>query len=182
MEEGFWRADSKGAGDWRSVLEEYDAARDPRLLGEALAHAALRREAEKWWVEVAERMKPAADEEMARRGALEAYYRDLEEVDARLRDAAEPVAERLAESGWLPEPGSSRILRGLVEEKRRAELEWAASALEELLRLRAWVRALKARHARAGINTHALDERLASLEKLIKVLYEYLDQLEASSI
>ena len=112
--------------------KEYGAVRDPRLLGGALARAALRDEAGEWWVEVAEGLRPAA-EEVAGREALEVYYRDLEEVDARLRNAVEPVAERLAASGWLPEPGSSRVLRGLVEGRRRAELEWAASALEELL-------------------------------------------------
>ena len=51
-----------------------------------------------------------------------------------------------------------------------AGLEWAAAALEELLVLGAWIRMLRARHAGASINTHALSERLARLEELIEVL------------
>ncbi|RLE95672.1 MAG: hypothetical protein DRJ96_08120, partial [Thermoprotei archaeon] len=61
-----------------------------------------------------------------------------EEVDARLCDAAEPVAERLAESGWLPGPGYSRVLRGLTEEKltfqgRLGRGLWHGTPVEEAL-------------------------------------------------
>jgi len=59
-----------------------------------------------------------------------------------------------------------------------AGLEWAVTALEELLVLGAWIGALRARHAGAGINTHALSERLARLEELLNVLYEYIEGLE----
>ena len=56
-----------------------------------------------------------------------------------------------------------------------AGLEWAIAALEKLLVLRAWIRMLRARHAGAGINTHALSERL---EMLIEALHEYIERLE----
>ena len=52
-----------------------------------------------------------------------------------------------------------------------AGLEWAAAALEELLVLGAWIRMLRARHARGGLNTRAL-------EKLVEVPHEYIKRLE----
>ncbi|RLF01740.1 MAG: hypothetical protein DRK00_10955 [Thermoprotei archaeon] len=70
------------------------------------------------------------------------------------------------------------VVEGAHQEKK-PRLEWAISALEELLKLMAWVNMLRARYAREGLNTHALDERMMRLEKkLVDVLHEYLNRLE----
>ena len=60
-----------------------------------------------------------------------------------------------------------------------AGLEWAAAALEELLVLGAWIRMLRARHSRLGINTYVLYGKVTQLKKLIEALYEYIERLEA---
>ncbi|MCD6357305.1 MAG: hypothetical protein J7L75_01875 [Thermoproteales archaeon] len=48
-------------------------------------------------------------------------------------------------ASWL---ASSARLQPGIEERRGRELEWAVTALEEPLGLRAWVNMLRARHAR----------------------------------
>ena len=44
--------------------------------------------------------------------------------------------------------------------------------------MRRWAKMLRVRYARTGLDTYALDGRIARLEELIGALYEYVEKLK----